>query len=562
VTTSSFLGSGNRWLLDETHLYEYDAQGNVTRRVKVASGESWDYSWDHRGRLLEARYDAGPGDSVKDTRVEYVYDGLDRLVARRETKDPLGAATATTTGFVYDGSRRLLELDLDVSQVVNDYLDSPTGELAAVGSTWLLSDETGTARTLAKYTPGGYWLASHRDFDAFGDSREWRGTPVDSDLTSTPDNLVRGNDAAVFATFPRVYLGGYFDAAAGLYQLGGSWYDPLTGRFAQDTGGENGYALSGDAPYRPTQGTVLDEETGRWLRDLVGDERLAGASDAAVIGGTVAAAVPLGIGIFYGGGALIRLGAQAWSLSVPAYVGVQTGLGVAQTTAELGIGSALGSDPTVSGAGLSLARNVGGNLLTGGIAGSFGAFWARQGVQASLDTAIDVGVLGYDPLTALAVNAGGNVLGEGLARGLVGGARRLPALRRTVAATPELVEEIVSVGPPRSKLTVAVIETRQGKTIVAGGAEDLIDPQKSLARKRGLLVADDMKGFHAEITALSEAGRRGLVPTRGVTSIRMCIDGDNSCLSQLTRLAQEGGFVLEVSPDRRSFAFHPVGIRE
>jgi hypothetical protein len=177
---------------------------------------------------------------------------------------------------------------------MDDYLDSPTGELAAVGSTWLLSDETGTARTLAKYTPGGYWEASHRDFDAFGDSREWRGTPVDSDLTSTPDNLVRGNDALALATFPRVCLGGYYDEAAGLYQLGGSWYDPLTGRFAQDRGSENGYALSGDAPYRDRFGKTVGDNSYALIRGLVGDERLAGASDAAVIGGTVAAAVRLG----------------------------------------------------------------------------------------------------------------------------------------------------------------------------------------------------------------------------------------------------------------------------
>jgi len=126
-----------------------------------------------------------------------------------------------------------------------------------------------------------------------------------------------------------------------------------------------------------------------------------------------------------------------------------------------------------------------------------------------------------------------------------------------VRASSGLADEIASVGPPRSRQTVSIIETHQGQTIVSGGAADLTPAQKALARQRGLVVADDLPGFHAEITGVFDAGRRGLTPTRGVTSNQVCRSGQNNCASQLSNLAGEGGFGFRLSPDGRSFEFIP-----
>lgn len=84
---------------------------------------------------------------------------------------------------------------------------------------------------------------------------------------------------------------------------------------------------------------------------------------------------------------------------------------------------------------------------------------------------------------------------------------------------------------------------------------DLTSAQKALARQKGLLIAEDMPGFHAEITGIATAGEQGLVPTRGVVTNKMCIDGTDSCYQQLSNMAKRGGYELRLSPDRRSFEF-------
>jgi hypothetical protein len=67
-----------------------------------------------------------------------------------------------------------------------------------------------------------------------------------------------------------------------------------------------------------------------------------------------------------------------------------------------------------------------------------------------------------------------------------------------------------------------LVETRQGPTLVAGGASDLSAAQVQLARKLGLTQVSPMIGVHAEPTALFGAGELGLTPTRGVTTNKIC----------------------------------------
>lgn len=124
-----------------------------------------------------------------------------------------------------------------------------------------------------------------------------------------------------------------------------------------------------------------------------------------------------------------------------------------------------------------------------------------------------------------------------------------------VPATQELADEIAKKGLPRSRQTVVLIETKQGPTIVAAGGPDLTAAQKQLAREKGLLIAEDMPGFHAEITGIATAGEKGLLPTRGVATNKMCMDGPDSCYEQLKNLAERSGYELRLSSDKRSFEF-------
>jgi hypothetical protein len=56
------VGPNNEILSDGTYTYSYDAEGNCTERVNIATGADTDYTWDLRNRLTEV-----PGTRPKPT---------------------------------------------------------------------------------------------------------------------------------------------------------------------------------------------------------------------------------------------------------------------------------------------------------------------------------------------------------------------------------------------------------------------------------------------------------------------------------------------------------------
>lgn len=105
-----------------------------------------------------------------------------------------------------------------------------------------------------------------------------------------------------------------------------------------------------------------------------------------------------------------------------------------------------------------------------------------------------------------------------------------------------LAEEIQTAGGmPRSAQTVTINESTDGRLLATGGARDLTDAQKAFCQSKGILVADDLPGFHAEITAMSHVGDHGFVPSHGVTTNRICNTGLCHCEGQLHELAECGG---------------------
>jgi YD repeat-containing protein len=76
-----------RVLSDGVYLYEYDDEGNLTRKEEIAGGKVTAYQWDYRNRLSRVNLSDG---SV----VEYGYDASDRRVSKkvrdlRENKVPI-----------------------------------------------------------------------------------------------------------------------------------------------------------------------------------------------------------------------------------------------------------------------------------------------------------------------------------------------------------------------------------------------------------------------------------------------------------------------------------------
>jgi hypothetical protein len=91
------------------------------------------------------------------------------------------------------------------------------------------------------------------------------------------------------------------------------------------------------------------------------------------------------------------------------------------------------------------------------------------------------------------------------------------------AATLELAQEIANVEsyPMRFRRTIALLETAEGPTLVAGGGTDLSAAQIEMARQLGLTPVTGV-GEHAELTAIAGARSLGLTPTAGVTTIHIC----------------------------------------
>jgi len=109
--------------------------------------------------------------------------------------------------------------------------------------------------------------------------------------------------------------------------------------------------------------------------------------------------------------------------------------------------------------------------------------------------------------------------------------------RRGPAATRDLAQKVAAAerGPMRFMRTVTVLETKEGPTLVAGGASDLSPGQVEVARSLGLTPAPPMPGIHAEPNAIFGAGELGLTPVRGATTSRICA-GPGGCTETIQQL--------------------------
>ncbi|WP_375784009.1 RHS repeat-associated core domain-containing protein [Bradyrhizobium sp. Pha-3] len=114
-------------------------------------------------------------------------------------------------------------------------------------------------------------------------------------------------------------------------------------------------------------------------------------------------------------------------------------------------------------------------------------------------------------------------LGVPLAIAGIGGLGVLGAETAGPQATLALARQVANAAtaPMNNLRTIAVLETVEGPTLVAGGTTELSAAQVGLANELGLTVVESA-GRHAEMAAISAAGRLGLTPTVGVTTNIIC----------------------------------------
>ena len=65
-------GDANQLLSDGVYNYEYDGEGNRTRRVEIATSAATGYEWDYRNRLTRVSFENSAG--VVTEEIVHTYD--------------------------------------------------------------------------------------------------------------------------------------------------------------------------------------------------------------------------------------------------------------------------------------------------------------------------------------------------------------------------------------------------------------------------------------------------------------------------------------------------------
>jgi RHS repeat-associated protein len=401
------LGPHNRLLDDGTYTYQYDNEGNRTRREHKTTGEVTTYSWDHRNRLVAVSINAP--DTASDRVVRFEYDVFNRRIEKHTTYDINGSVV--DWHYVNDGASVAFVLG-ENDEVTRLYLwgagiDQPVAaevfdaEVAPV--TWMLTDHQGTVRDYyGKHpTTGVYTINTEVGYDSFG-------KPVDPPLVAF------------------LYAGQEYDRETGLQYSRARYYDPVSrGFISQDpigfAGGDtNLYRRVGNSPINATDpsGNVANVAIGAGTGAVVG----AGAYFYQYVTGGIKEFSWADLGVYTAGGmAAGAVAGATFGLSLAAggavtgSLGLTTGTAGAAVTASVTLGLtgavAGGAGGFVTGVGLTAARGgTAGEIAMGGIVGA-----GRGAFYGGISGAAGGVVL---PFTAFAgIGFGGGMLGGSFALG-------------------------------------------------------------------------------------------------------------------------------------------------
>ncbi|MBI3464735.1 MAG: hypothetical protein HY000_17015 [Planctomycetes bacterium] len=244
----------NRLTSDGTFTYEYDNEGNRTRRTRISSAQANDYiteyEWDHRGRLMRVVSKNNQGTVTKEAK--YTYDVFDRLIGRWLDPDgATGSAALVQSWTVYDGYNPYADFSASGS-LTNRYLYGPAVDFlmaridAAGDEDWYLTDVLGSVRQIVD-TNGT--ILDRIDYDSYG-------------------KVVSETNPAEGDRFK--YTSREWESAVDLYFYRARWYDAAVGRFASEdpigfaAGDENLSRYVGNAPTNLTDPLGLQQQKKPW----------------------------------------------------------------------------------------------------------------------------------------------------------------------------------------------------------------------------------------------------------------------------------------------------------
>lgn len=221
-TSGYTIGANNQITSDGTYTYNYDQEGNRTRKTRISDGSYTEYSWDYRNRLSAVTENDINGTVLKQTSLNY--DAFNRWIHRSHDADGVGSAGSVDIFYSFLGDQVSLAIDSD-GEVLNRYLWGPgTDQLLAdeqiVNTSsnvlWALGNQIGTVADLVEYSAatGEVDVTNHRRYDAFG-------------------NLISETDTSVDEFFAGL-AGKAFDEAIGLQNNLNRWFDPNLGQWLSE----------------------------------------------------------------------------------------------------------------------------------------------------------------------------------------------------------------------------------------------------------------------------------------------------------------------------------------
>ncbi|HMS85985.1 MAG TPA: RHS repeat-associated core domain-containing protein [Nitrospira sp.] len=203
TTTGNVTNAGNQLTADATHSYQYDDNGNLTRKTLLATGNYTQYTYDAENRLTKVE-DFVAGNPTAAFTSTYRYDGLGRRIEK--------VANGQTKRYIYDGEDILLEYDgsnvLQARYTHGPGIDEPIAVTKGSSTYFYHQDGLGTVTDLTDSTGA---TAKSYSYDAYG-------TIVDQ--TGTVDQ-------------PYTYTGREFDAESGLYYYRARSYESTIGSFLE-----------------------------------------------------------------------------------------------------------------------------------------------------------------------------------------------------------------------------------------------------------------------------------------------------------------------------------------
>ena len=203
TTGGSVTNVGNQLTADANFAYQYDDNGNLTRKTLLATGNFMQYTYDTENRLTKVENFAAGNPTAVATST-YRYDGLGRRIEK--------VGNGITRRYVYDGEDILLEYDgsnvLQARYTHGPGIDEPIAVTKGEATFFYHQDALGSVTDL---TDAAGATAKSYSYDAYGTILESPGT-LDQ---------------------PYTYTGREFDSESGLYYYRARYYDPTTGRFLQ-----------------------------------------------------------------------------------------------------------------------------------------------------------------------------------------------------------------------------------------------------------------------------------------------------------------------------------------